>query len=124
MTKLAFYVPNNEEGRKFLKLLTKFRNKKEMTKFRVRGRGKNRKKKMLAKKGFINMCHDIDIAEAEWYAVYELTNEKNLRFEAWRKGFSEGFADAKAKLGIPDIKVKPDYRMFLRNKRKFNFEEV
>lgn len=44
MPRWLFYVPNDEEGRKFLEQLHKYKNKEIFT-FRFRGRAKNRKNK-------------------------------------------------------------------------------
>lgn len=57
-----FKVPNNEEGRKFLAQLTKYKNK-DLIVFRKRGRAKDRR----AKGG--NQHHQ-PVATAEWFAVY------------------------------------------------------
>jgi len=60
--KRLFNAPNNEEGRMFCKLLTKFRNPQRVKRFRWRGRGPNRPIRTFA--------GDLAIGNAEWFAVY------------------------------------------------------
>ena len=132
MIALAFHVPNSEEGKEFIRLMRKFKNRKEVKLIRVRGRGKNRKQKMLAKKGFINSYHDIDIAEADYYAVYLITslNKYSLpeaeKVESFNRGyaqaeaFNKGYDQALLNFGIQPSKTVTT--SFLKNKRLFNFE--
>ncbi len=57
-----FKVPNDEEGRKFLAQLTKYKNK-DLIVFRKRGRAKNRKEKG-------GNQHHQPVATSDWIAVY------------------------------------------------------
>ena len=64
-----FKVPNNEQGREFLKLAKQFINRKDFA-LKKRGRGKNRKLVALKAGYELNHCKDIRIPFADYYAVY------------------------------------------------------
>lgn len=62
-------VPNDEEGRAFLKTLSKYFNYSKHS-MKKRGRGTQRKQKVATIGKTLNFCHDIPVGLSEWVAVY------------------------------------------------------
>jgi len=69
-----FNIPNNEEGRFFIKLVQKFLNS---SKYKISSRGRAKRRRLLAEldNRFYNRS-DIPIAQAEWIALY-VKNKQN-----------------------------------------------
>lgn len=68
-----FNVPNDEEGREFMRLASKFLNKRVYQRINKRGRGKNRPK---------TFTRDLTVADAEWFAIY-LKEQDDISRKKW-----------------------------------------
>lgn len=83
--KQIFNVPNSEEGKLFLELLTKFKNKNSNFKLKKRGRSKNRVES-FKKHGKLNVWRSTrqsycPFQTSDWVAVYiSNKNFNSIRF--------------------------------------------
>lgn len=79
-TNLVVKVPNNPEGKEFIRLFRKF-TKGTKVKTLCRGRHPERRKVMKEKGMYINSCHDIPCSVAQTIAIYIKPKHGFMRIE-------------------------------------------